>query len=115
MSGASLGSSTATQGLANVAAQSLANQQYPADSGEYAKMVAKHEAEREAERSKLVRASALEASLRCSHPGSVPSEVIRVAREFEAYLTGAEDGTFKRYSGHDELSISPADTTAKLP
>lgn len=33
-----------------------------------------------------IRQQALEAALRCSHPGSIPSEVIRVAREFEAYL-----------------------------
>jgi hypothetical protein len=35
-----------------------------------------------------VRKLALDAALRCAHPGSVPSEVLRVAREFERYLSG---------------------------
>lgn len=61
------------------------------------------------------REHALEAALRHVHPGAVTAEVIRVAREFEAYLTGAGSETFKRYSGHDELTIGPADTTARLP
>lgn len=68
----------------------LAGQQYPADSGDYAKMAAKHEAEREAERSGRIRAAALEAALRHVHPGSVTDEVLRVARVFEAYLAGTD-------------------------
>lgn len=37
-----------------------------------------------------IRRQALEAALRHAHPGSVTDEVLRVAREFEAYLAGAD-------------------------
>lgn len=37
-----------------------------------------------------IRQQALDAALRCIHPGSMPSEVIRAARDFEAYLTGTD-------------------------
>lgn len=57
---------------------------------------AKYEAREAAEKSSRVRAVALELALRHAHAGAVTAEVIRVAREFEAYLTGT-------------------DTTAKLP
>lgn len=34
------------------------------------------------------RRTALETAIRCAHPGSAETEVLRVARIFEAYLRG---------------------------
>lgn len=76
--------------LGSDSANYISSQQWAAGQAQHAEMVAKHEAERAAEKFGRVRAAALEAALRCIHPGSMPSEVIRAARDFEAYLTGAD-------------------------